>query len=139
MFDVTSKILMGAATVIGVFFLFWILWTTLKFGIAGMHWILFTKDTPPPGTDAFGLRNAFVGSLILLGLSLLIGVPVGLMARHMAGGIRLSQPHRQCCSFHQRYHAQRAIDRNWLVRICHHCRSDGALFGARRQCGAGDS
>ncbi|MFZ0212010.1 MAG: phosphate ABC transporter permease PstA [Candidatus Acidiferrales bacterium] len=77
--DVTSKILMGAATVIGVFFLFWILWTTLKFGIAGMHWDLFTKDTPPPGTDSFGLRNAFVGSLMLLGLSLLIGVPVGLM------------------------------------------------------------
>lgn len=77
--DVVSKILMGVATLIGVFFLFWILWTTLKFGVAGMHWSLFTQDTPPPGTDAFGLRNAFVGSLILLGLSLLIGVPIGLM------------------------------------------------------------
>ncbi|MGC9158468.1 MAG: phosphate ABC transporter permease PstA [Terracidiphilus sp.] len=78
--DVASKILMGAATAIGVFFLFWILWTTLRFGIAGMHWELFTKDTPPPGADGYGLRNAFVGSLILLGLSLLVGVPVGLMA-----------------------------------------------------------
>jgi phosphate transport system permease protein len=78
--DVASKILMGAATLVGVFFLFWILWTTLKFGLAGMHWSLFTQDTPPPGTDAFGLRNAFVGSLILLGLSMLIGVPIGLMA-----------------------------------------------------------
>ncbi len=78
--DVVSKILMGLATLIGVFFLFWILWTTLRFGIAGMHWDLFTKDTPPPGANGFGLRNAFVGSLILLGISLLIGVPVGLMA-----------------------------------------------------------
>lgn len=78
--DATSKILMGAATLIGVFFLFWIIWTTLKFGVSGLHWGLFTKDTPPPGTDGFGLRNAFVGSLMLLGLSLLIGVPVGLMA-----------------------------------------------------------
>lgn len=77
--DATSKILMGVATVIGVFFLFWILWTTLRFGVAGMHWDLFIKDTPPPGTDSFGLRNAFVGSLILLSISLLIGVPVGLM------------------------------------------------------------
>lgn len=77
--DVVSKILMSAATVIGVFFLFWILWTTLKFGVSAMHWDLFTKNTPPPGTDGFGLRNAFVGSLILLGLSLLIGIPVGLM------------------------------------------------------------
>ncbi len=77
--DLVSKILMGAATVVGVFFLFWILWTTLKFGISGMHWDLFTQNTPPPGTDGFGLRNAFVGSLILLGVSLLIGVPIGLM------------------------------------------------------------
>ena len=71
---------MGAATVIGVFFLFWIIWTTLKFGVSGLHWDLFIKDTPPPGTDGFGMRNAFVGSLVLLGLSLLIGVPIGLMA-----------------------------------------------------------
>ncbi|MGA9885577.1 MAG: phosphate ABC transporter permease PstA [Candidatus Acidiferrales bacterium] len=79
-FDIASKILMGAATVVGVFFLFWILWTTLKYGISGMHWDLFTKDTPPPGSGGYGLRNAFVGSLILLGTSLVIGVPVGLMA-----------------------------------------------------------
>ncbi len=78
--DAISKVFMGLAAVVGVFFLFWIMWTTLKFGITGMHWTLFTQDTPPPGTDGFGLRNAFVGSLILLGLSLLIGVPVGLMA-----------------------------------------------------------
>ncbi len=78
--DVVSKVLMGLTTVVGVFFLLWIMWTTLRFGIAGMHWDLFTKDTPPPGADGFGLRNAFVGSLMLLGLSLLIGVPVGLMA-----------------------------------------------------------
>jgi phosphate transport system permease protein len=77
--DIVSKILMGTATVIGVFFLFWIIWTTLKFGLAGMHWDLFTKDTPPPGTNGFGLRNAFIGSLLLVGLSLLIGVPIGLM------------------------------------------------------------
>ncbi len=78
--DVATKLLMGAATLVGIFFLLWILWTTLRFGVAGLHWDLFTKDTPPPGTNSFGLRNAFVGSLILLGLSLLMGVPVGLMA-----------------------------------------------------------
>lgn len=77
--DIMSKVLMGLATAIGVFFLFWILWTTLKFGVTGMHWDLFTQNTPPPGTTGFGLRNAFTGSLILLGLSLLIGVPIGLM------------------------------------------------------------
>lgn len=78
--DIVSKVLMGAATVIGVFFLFWIIWTTFRYGIPALHWDLFIKDTPPPGTDSFGLRNAFVGSLILLATSLLIGIPVGLMA-----------------------------------------------------------
>jgi phosphate transport system permease protein len=78
--DVLSRILMAIATAIGVCFLFWIIWTTLKYGISGMHWDLFTKDTPPPGSDGFGLRNAFVGSLELLGTSLVIGVPIGLMA-----------------------------------------------------------
>jgi phosphate transport system permease protein len=77
--DVASKILMGTATALGVFFLFWIIWTTLQYGISGMHLDLFTKDTPPPGINGFGLRNALVGSLVLLALSLLIGVPVGLM------------------------------------------------------------
>ena len=79
MVDVVTKIIMSVATIIGVFFLFWILWTTAKFGVAAMHWDLFTKDTPPPGTDSFGLRNAFVGSLLLMGMSLFIGIPVGLM------------------------------------------------------------
>lgn len=78
--DAASKILMAVATVIGVFFLFWIIWSTFKFGLSAMHWSLFTQDTPPPGTNSYGLRNAFVGSLILLGLSLLAGVPIGLMA-----------------------------------------------------------
>lgn len=78
--DASSKLLMSLATIIGIFFLLWILWSTLRFGLAGMHWSLFTQDTPPPGTGTYGLRNAFVGSLILMGLSLLIGVPVGLMA-----------------------------------------------------------
>ncbi len=72
--------LMFAATCIGLFFLAWILWTTLKLGMTAMHWDLFLKDTPAPGNGGYGLRNAFVGSLILMGIALLIGVPVGLMA-----------------------------------------------------------
>ncbi len=75
-----AGVLMTLSTLIGVLFLLWILATTLKLGISAMHWDLFTKDTPPPGTDSYGLRNAFVGSLFLLSISLVIGVPIGLMA-----------------------------------------------------------
>jgi len=75
-----AGVLMAISTLIGVLFLLWILATTLKLGVSAMHWDLFINDTPPPGTDGYGLRNAFVGSLFLLGISLVIGVPIGLMA-----------------------------------------------------------
>ena len=78
--NLVASTLMFVATAIGLFFLAWILWTTLKLGLHAMHWDLFVKDTPAPGTDGYGLRNAFVGSLILMVIALAIGVPVGLMA-----------------------------------------------------------
>ncbi|HEX6614286.1 MAG TPA: phosphate ABC transporter permease PstA [Rhodanobacteraceae bacterium] len=67
-------------TAFGVFWLVWILWTTLRYGIGAIHLSLFTQDTPPPGAEGGGLRNAFVGSLMLLGVALAIGVPVGVLA-----------------------------------------------------------
>ncbi len=78
--NIVASALMYAATLIGLFFLAWILWTTLRLGISAMHWDLFLKDTPAPGSGGFGLRNAFVGSLILMSVALVIGVPVGIMA-----------------------------------------------------------
>ena len=78
--DIVAKIMMTLAAVIGVFFVLWILWSTFKAGLGGMHWTLFTKDTPPPGTNSYGLRNAFVGCAELLAWSLLLGVPVGVLA-----------------------------------------------------------
>ncbi len=68
------------ATAFGVFWLLWILWTTLRYGINAVNWHLFTQDTPAPGASGGGLRNAFVGSLILLGLAVVIGAPIGVLA-----------------------------------------------------------
>ncbi len=76
-FNLTMTVLM---TVFGVFWLVWILWTTLRYGIGAIHLSLFTQDTPPPGSSGGGLRNAFVGSLILLGLAVVIGTPIGVLA-----------------------------------------------------------
>lgn len=67
-------------TVFGVFWVVWILWTTLHYGIRALGPQLFLEDTPPPGADGGGLRNAFVGSLILLGIAVAIGTPVGVLA-----------------------------------------------------------
>ena len=76
-FNLTMAVL---ATVFGVFWLIWILWTTIRFGAGAVNLALFTRDTPAPGASGGGLRNAFVGSLILLGMAVAIGAPVGVLA-----------------------------------------------------------
>ena len=58
------------ATIFGLIWLFWILWTTLSAGIAAFDLSLFHQDTPAPGGEG-GLANAIVGSLIMVGLATL--------------------------------------------------------------------
>lgn len=68
-----------AAAVFGLVFLFWILWTTLSRGLGGINLALFTQSTPPPQTEG-GLANALFGSLVMCGLAILIGTPLGIAA-----------------------------------------------------------
>ena len=75
-FNLTGSML---ATVFGLFWLTWILWTTLSYGVSAIDWNLFTQNTPAPG-NVGGLANAIVGSLIMVGLATLIGTPVGILA-----------------------------------------------------------
>ena len=77
--DVLSKVLAIAATVFGLFWLVWILWTTVSKGLPALKWDLFTQMTPPPGSDG-GMLNAFVGSIIMSGLAVLMGTPIGIAA-----------------------------------------------------------
>ena len=64
----------------GLFWLTWILWTTVDLGFAGLSWTLFTQMTPPPGSSDGGLANAIAGSGIMVGLATLIGTPIGILA-----------------------------------------------------------
>ncbi len=66
------------ATGFGLLWLGWILWTTLKFGIAAFDWSLFTQNTPAPGNTG-GLANAIVGSLIMVALATFIGTPISIL------------------------------------------------------------
>ena len=68
-----------AAAVFGLFFLAWILWTTISKGIGGINIALFTQSTPPP-QEAGGLANAFFGSMMMCGMAILIGTPLGIAA-----------------------------------------------------------
>ena len=63
----------------GLFWLFWILLTTIDLGFASLSLKLFTRMTPAPGSDG-GLLNAIVGSLLLVSLGTLLGTPIGIMA-----------------------------------------------------------
>ncbi len=63
----------------GLFWLSWILFTLLKYGLGGINLAMFTQMTPPPGSDG-GLLNAIVGSLMMALAGTLIGTPVGILA-----------------------------------------------------------
>ena len=67
------------AAIIGLLFLAWILYTVVIKGLPNLNLDLFTKMTPPPG-ESGGMLNAFVGSLIMCGLAILIGAPLGVLA-----------------------------------------------------------
>jgi phosphate transport system permease protein len=67
------------AMAVGVGFLLWILATLLINGFSALSPVLFTHDIPPPG-EAGGLRNAIVGTLLMVGLSTLVSTPIGILA-----------------------------------------------------------
>jgi phosphate transport system permease protein len=68
------------AAAIGLFFLGWILWTLAAKGLAGIDLALFTQDQPPPMELGGGLRNAFIGSMLMCGIGVLLGTPMGIAA-----------------------------------------------------------
>jgi len=77
--DVVAFAFASFATAFGLFWLAWILWTTLSQGAAALAPSLFTQMTPPPGASG-GLLNAFYGSAVMILLALLLGTPVGIAA-----------------------------------------------------------
>ena len=77
--NIVAITLACAAALFGLAFLGWILWTLLAKGLAHLHLALFTQDQPPP-MEAGGLRNAIVGSLLMCGMGIAIGTPLGIAA-----------------------------------------------------------
>jgi phosphate transport system permease protein len=62
-----------------VFWLTWILWETLRLGLAGLTVATFTQMTPPPN-EVGGLLNAIYGSFVMVGLATFVGTPIGIFA-----------------------------------------------------------
>ncbi|MFA5082390.1 MAG: phosphate ABC transporter permease PstA [Hydrogenophilaceae bacterium] len=68
------------AMAFGLAALMWILWTLFSKGFAAFGWDFFVHDTPAPGTAGGGLRNAIVGSMMILGVTTLVSTPIGILA-----------------------------------------------------------
>ena len=78
--------LTGVFTVFTVSTLFVILAYLLYYGTTSLNWDFFTKLPRPSGETGGGLANAIVGSLQILGMAGLIGIPIGFLA-----GVYLSE------------------------------------------------
>ncbi|NPA52730.1 MAG: ABC transporter permease subunit [Aquificae bacterium] len=80
---IKSYIALSLSTVaafLGLFWLGFILYDVLRHGIQGLSLELFLEDPAPPGIEGGGLRNAFVGQLLIVFYATIIGVPLGLLA-----------------------------------------------------------
>lgn len=77
--NAVALVLSGCAALVGLTFLFWILWVTFSNGLTAMNLALFTEMTPPPG-EVGGLANALFGSAVMCGLAILVGTPIGIAA-----------------------------------------------------------
>jgi phosphate transport system permease protein len=77
--NIVTMALSLAATAFGLGWLVLILGVLLYEGFSGLSLAVFTEMTPPPGSTG-GLLNAIMGSLVLTGLAVLIGTPIGILA-----------------------------------------------------------
>jgi phosphate transport system permease protein len=70
----------GVCTVLTVSILFLILGYLLYYGASSLDWNFFTKLPKPPGELGGGMANAIVGSLQIVAVAALIGIPIGFIA-----------------------------------------------------------
>jgi len=63
----------------GLFWLFWILFETVRLGVGGLTMATLTQMTPPPN-DVGGLANAMYGSFLMVMLATFVGTPIGILA-----------------------------------------------------------
>jgi phosphate transport system permease protein len=88
--DKAVKLISSLGALLGIFFLFWILYTVFQKGAASINWDFFTKLPAPPGVAGGGVANAIVGTFRMTLIASLFGIPIGLLA-----GIYLSEFGRQ--------------------------------------------
>ncbi len=68
------------AALLSIVWLFWILWDLLIKGFSALSIQSIIGKPPCPGDNTGGLWNAIVGQVIIVGLAVLMGTPIGLFA-----------------------------------------------------------
>jgi phosphate transport system permease protein len=96
--NIVMLTLTGVACFTVVTVLFMILGYLVWNGGKSLNWDFFTQLPKPVGETGGGMANAIVGSLKLLGLAAVIGLPIGLMA-----GVYLAEFGGNLFSFVTRY------------------------------------
>ena len=81
---VTAVLVVCALAVIAPLFL--IIYFLLARGLGSIDWNFFTQLPKPTGEVGGGMANAIVGTLVLLAMASVVGVPVGIL-----GGIYLAE------------------------------------------------
>src|SRR3954467_12508462 len=76
----------GACALFTLSILFFVLGYVTVHGFSSLNWDFFTKLPKPVGETGGGMANAIVGTLKLVGLAAVIGLPVGIL-----GGIYLAE------------------------------------------------
>jgi len=74
-----ALVLSTLAAGFGLFWLIFILSDVLIHGIGALNLSLFLNDPTPAGVTGGGLRNAFMGQLLITFFATLIGVPIGVL------------------------------------------------------------
>jgi phosphate transport system permease protein len=74
-----ALLLSTLAAFVGLFWLVFILGDVLVHGMGALHLSFFANDPTPAGVSGGGLRNAFVGQLLITAFATLIGVPIGVL------------------------------------------------------------
>lgn len=77
--SVAALSLSSLAALTGLFWLFFILGDVVVHGIKALNLDLFVNDPAPPGAEGGGLRNAFIGQLLITLFAVIFGVPVGVL------------------------------------------------------------
>jgi phosphate transport system permease protein len=80
------SVLLGVCAVAVISPLFLVLYFLVSKGASALDWNFFTQLPKPTGELGGGMANAIVGTLMLLGMAAVIGVPIGVM-----GGVYLAE------------------------------------------------